>query len=82
VARSVLTFVEDKLSGTVGTRVVRDLRVNVYAHLQELSLRYFHRQRLGDLLTRLSGDIAAIEDLLVTGLSTIVSHLVTIVLFT
>jgi len=82
VARSVLTFVEDKLSGTVGTRVVRDLRVTVYTHLQGLSLRYFHRHRLGDLLTRLSGDIAAIEDLLVTGLSTILSHLVTIVLFT
>jgi len=71
VARRVLTFVEDKLSGTVGTRVVRDLRVTVYTHLQGLSLRYFHRHRLGDLLTRLSGDIAAIEDLLVTGLSTI-----------
>jgi len=82
VARSVLTFGEDKLSGTVGTRVVRDLRITVYTHLQGLSLRYFHRHRLGDLLTRLSGDIAAIEDLLVTGLSTIVSHLVTIVLFT
>ncbi len=82
VARSVLTFVEGKLAGTVGTRVVRDLRVTVYAHLQGLSLRYFHRHRLGDLLTRLSGDIAAIEDLLVTGLSTILSHLVTIVLFT
>jgi len=73
VARRVLTFVEDKLSGTVGTPVVRDLRVTVYTHLRGLSLRYFHRHRLGDLLTRLSGDIAAIEDLLVTGLSTIVS---------
>jgi len=82
VARSMLTYLEDKLSGAVGTRVVRDLRVAVYTHLQGLSLRYFHTQRLGDLLTRLSGDIAAIENLLVTGLTTLVSHLVTIVLFT
>ncbi len=82
VARSMLTYIEDKLSGAVGTRVVRDLRVAVYTHLQGLSLRYFHTQRLGDLLTRMSGDIAAIENLLVTGLTTLVSHLVTIVLFT
>src|ERR1700730_16653768 len=47
-------------SGWVGTQVFRDLRARLYEALLERSLRYFHRQRLGDLLTRLSGDIAAI----------------------
>ncbi len=82
VVRSVFSYVEDKFSGAAGTWVVRDLRVAVFTHLQAMSLRYFHTQRLGDLLTRLSGDISAIEDLLVTGMTTIVRHLVTIVLFT
>lgn len=68
-------------SGTVGTQVVRDLRARCYAALQEHSLSYFHEQRLGDLLTRLSVDIAAIEDLLVTGLTAIMSYCATLVIF-
>ncbi len=79
--RGLLTYLDEKVSGGVGTQVVHELRTTVYSHLQGLSLRYYHRQRLGDLLTRLSGDIAAIEDLLVSGLTVLVSHLVTVVLF-
>jgi ABC-type multidrug transport system fused ATPase/permease subunit len=61
--------------------VVRDLRDELYSALQHRSLRFFHRQRLGDLLTRLSVDIASIENLLVSGLTAIVSYCVTIALF-
>jgi ATP-binding cassette subfamily B protein len=68
-------------SGWVGTHVVRDLRDELYSALQQRSLRFFHRQRLGDLLTRLSVDIASIENLLVSGLTAIVSYCVTIALF-
>jgi ATP-binding cassette, subfamily B, bacterial len=68
-------------SGWIGAHVVADLRVRCYAALGECSLRYFHGQRLGDLLTRLSADIAAIEDLLITGLTAITSSSVMLVLF-
>jgi ATP-binding cassette, subfamily B, bacterial len=81
VVRGLIVFWDDSLSGWVATQVTRDLRVKVYDHLQGLSLRYFHGQRLGDLLTRLSGDITAIEDLLVSGLSDMVAYVTTIVLF-
>ena len=82
VLRSLITYLDVKVSGAVGIQVVRDLRVQMYTNLQAYSLRYFHSQRLGDLLTRLSSDIAAIETLLVSGLSTLVANVVTIVLFT
>jgi ABC-type multidrug transport system fused ATPase/permease subunit len=81
VVRGVMVSWETSASGWVGTHVVQDLRAQLYSALQRRSLRFFHGQRLGDLLTRLSGDIAAIEDLLVTGLTAIVSYGVTIVLF-
>ena len=68
-------------SGWVGAHLVAELRVRCYGALQECSLRYFHGQRLGDLLTRLSADIAAIEELLVTGLTAIISSSVMLVLF-
>jgi ABC-type multidrug transport system fused ATPase/permease subunit len=68
-------------SGTVGTHVVRDLRVRLFGQMQASSLRYFHGQRLGDLLTRLSQDIGAIEELLVSGLTAIAGYVSTIVVF-
>ncbi|MDQ6741566.1 MAG: ABC transporter ATP-binding protein/permease [Candidatus Dormibacteraeota bacterium] len=81
LGRGIASFADDYLGGWVGARVVRDLRTSLYDHLQGLSLRFFHRQRLGDLLTRLTGDIAAIEDLLVSGIADLVAHSLTIVLF-
>ncbi|HUZ76470.1 MAG TPA: ABC transporter ATP-binding protein [Chloroflexota bacterium] len=79
--RGVLVFWSEELSGWVGTQVIRDLRVQLYAGLQGMSLGYFHGQRLGDLLTRISGDIGALEDLLVGGLNNLVAYSVTIMLF-
>jgi ABC-type multidrug transport system fused ATPase/permease subunit len=68
-------------SGTLGAHVVRDLRVRAYAQLQASSLTQLHSRRLGDLLTRLSVDTAAIEELLVSGLGSFVSYVVTLVFF-
>jgi ABC-type multidrug transport system fused ATPase/permease subunit len=79
--RGLVVHWDEKLSGWVGTQMTRDLRTRTYSHLQGLSLRFYHGQRLGDLLTRLSGDISAIEDLLVSGLSDLVAFTTTILLF-
>ena len=79
--KGVASFSDDYLGGFVGTRVVRDLRTAVYDHLQGLSLRFFHTQRLGDLLTRLTGDVGAIEDLLVSGITDLLAHSLTIIFF-
>jgi ATP-binding cassette subfamily B protein len=81
VGKGVASFADDYLGGWVGARVVRDLRTQLYDHLQGLSLRFYHGQRLGDLLTRLTGDIAAIEDLLVTGITDVAAQSLTIVVF-
>src|SRR3981081_39232 len=81
VIRGVVGAWDTSASGWVGTQVVRDLRGQLYAALHERKMSYFHRQRLGDLLTRLSGDIASIEELLVTGLTAIGSYSVTIAMF-
>jgi ABC-type bacteriocin/lantibiotic exporter with double-glycine peptidase domain len=58
VVRGAIGSWDTSASGWVGTQVVRDLRAQLYGALQDRSLRFFHRQRLGDLLTRLSVDIA------------------------
>src|ERR1700694_1461977 len=54
VVRGVVVSWETSASGWVGTQVVQDLRAQLYAALHHRSLRFFHGQRLGDLLSRLS----------------------------
>jgi ATP-binding cassette subfamily B protein len=81
VARGLASYLDDFVGGRVGTRIVRDLRVTLYDHLQGLSLRFYHNQRLGDLLTRLTSDIGAIEEMLVSGIVDLLSRAFTIVLF-
>ncbi|MDN5918298.1 MAG: ABC transporter ATP-binding protein/permease [Pseudonocardia sp.] len=81
LARGGLSWWIQVTAGRVGTQVVQALRVRMFGHLQGLSLRYFHGQRLGELLTGLSGDTAALEDLLVSGIGTIAAHVVTLGLF-
>src|SRR5436190_14463887 len=56
-----------------GERIVHDLRVALYAHLQRLSLAFHDRQHAGDLSVRLTGDVNAIGDLFASSLGTMVS---------
>ncbi len=79
--KGIASYADNYLGGWVGTRVVRDLRAAVYDQLQGLSLRFYHGQRLGDLLTRLTSDVGAIEDLLVSGIVDLLARSLTILLF-
>lgn len=46
----------------IGERIVADLRKDLYSHLNTLSLRFFSNQRLGEITSRLTNDVAAIRD--------------------
>ena len=79
--RAALDAYKTRTSGMLGAEVVRELRVQTYAKLQASSLAHLHSRQLGDLLTRVSVDTAAIEELLVSGLAALVSYSVTLVFF-
>jgi ATP-binding cassette subfamily B protein len=51
----------------VGTQVTRDLRIAVYAHMHDLSLRYFAKRRTGSLITRVMNDTDRLWDFIVFG---------------
>ena len=59
-----------------------DLRTRLFSHLQRLSLEVHDRRRLGDVMSRLSGDVESIERLMLSGVADLVSYLLRIVLFT
>jgi ABC-type multidrug transport system fused ATPase/permease subunit len=51
------------------------LRSALYSHLQKLSLAFYSRQRTGDLLTRVTGDVTALEDFAINSLKDIASSI-------
>jgi ATP-binding cassette subfamily B protein len=68
VSTGVLTYYYIRTLGDIGQRFVFALRQNLFAHLQRLSLRFHDRQRTGDLITRLTSDIDAIQEMIANGI--------------
>lgn len=62
----------------VGERVVRDLRDELFRHLTSLDLGYYTRQRAGWIISRLTNDIEALEQLLVEGATQLVTSTLTL----
>jgi ATP-binding cassette, subfamily B, bacterial len=77
----VLGFFDDYLANWIGERFLLDLRTRFFAHLQSLSLDFFDRRRLGDLISRLTGDIASIEAFVLSGVTDAISYVLRIVFF-
>ncbi|MBW6437301.1 ABC transporter ATP-binding protein/permease [Actinoplanes hulinensis] len=69
------TYLASRLLQGVGERLVADLRTDIFDHLQRLSLTFHDQQRVGDLATRLTGDVTAIQALLVAAFSTLLPNL-------
>src|SRR3954468_3592847 len=74
-------FLDQSLAAWVGERFVLDVRGRLFAHLHRLSLDVLDRRRLGDLVTRLTGDVQAIESFLLGGVTGGVTAVARIVVF-
>jgi len=60
----------------VGQRMVNDLRGALYAHLQRLSLAFHSRQKVGDLMYRITADSFAVQTMIMNGVLPILSAIV------
>ena len=77
--RGQLYYTQNVLTATAGQDVVMSLRRELFQHLQSLSLRYHRRERLGDILMRLTGDIVMLREMVVSALLSTVSHTLVVV---
>ena len=64
---------------TIGQRVMRAIRIQVYAHLQTLDLRFYDRHPVGRLMTRVTTDVDAINDLFTSGVITVFGDVLVLV---
>jgi subfamily B ATP-binding cassette protein MsbA len=79
IASAVLGYIDFLLMARVGNRIVRDMRVRLFAHLQRLPVSYFDRVRSGDLATRLSNDVTLLQQSLTDDLIRLAGNLITLV---
>ncbi|MFI9631010.1 ABC transporter ATP-binding protein [Streptomyces sp. NPDC052042] len=76
VLSGVLRFADNVTSTWVGERFLLSLRADVFRHVQGLSLGFFERRRLGDLLSRITGDVDAVETFLLSGVANALYYVV------
>jgi ATP-binding cassette subfamily B protein len=73
-----MSYVQTYLTGWVGERILADLRNKLFAHLQRLSLGYFERNRAGVIISRLTNDVEALDQLVTDGVTTLVQSTLTL----
>ena len=81
VLAGVTNFADGYLAAWVGENFLHRLRTRVFAHLHTLSADFFDRRRLGDILSRLTGDVGAIENLVLAAVAEAASAIFQIVIF-
>ncbi|HSB53123.1 MAG TPA: ABC transporter ATP-binding protein [Gemmatimonadales bacterium] len=67
------------LTSWMGQRVMADLRLTVFSHLQRLSVSYFDRNPVGRLMTRVTSDVETLNELFSSGVVTVFGDLFTLV---
>jgi len=72
-------WLRETIMAGVAQRTVRDLRDDLFAKLQTLSLRYFDQHPHGDLMSRLSNDVENISNVLTSNAAQLISSVLTIV---
>jgi ATP-binding cassette subfamily B protein len=79
VVYAAATFVQTYLVGWVGTRALQDLRERIFAHLQAMSIGFFTRRSAGVLISRMTNDVEALNQLVTSGVVTMFSSSLTLV---
>src|SRR5919197_2937956 len=73
LADAAASYLSDLLLMRAGERIIHEMRMALYAHLQRLSLPFHDRRHTGDLVTRITGDVNAVGTLFSDSLGTFVS---------
>ena len=78
LANWAMYYVETYMTGWVGERILADLRVRLFEHLQRLSLGFYERNRAGVIISRLTNDVEAIDQLVTDGVTSLVQNSLTL----
>ena len=78
VLDAICTYAEKYLTTSVAQWISYDLRLTIYAHIQKLSLAFHDNKRTGDLISRVTDDIEAIQSFIMNGLLGVLINVMTL----
>jgi ATP-binding cassette, subfamily B, bacterial len=73
------TYVQTYLVNWVGERALQDLRLRIFRHLQSLSVGFYARRKTGVLISRITNDVEALDQLVTDGVVTLFSSSLTLI---
>ena len=79
LAQFICSYGETWLTSLLGQRVMRDLRMEIFTHLQRMSIPFFDRNPAGRLVTRVTADVEALNELFSSGVVSALGDLFTLV---
>lgn len=74
IVRSILIYIRSYMFEDISQNLVFDLRHNMYTHLQELPYEFYDNHRIGDIMSRMTGDLEAIRNFFAGGAITIIEN--------
>ena len=75
----IATYFQTYLISWVGQRALQDLRLEIFEHLQRLSMSFYSRNKAGVIISRLTNDVQALDQLVTEGIATLFSATLTLV---
>ncbi|MBV9713889.1 MAG: ABC transporter ATP-binding protein [Solirubrobacterales bacterium] len=68
---ALASYAQTYLVGWVGQRALQDLRLRLFTHLQRLSIGFYSRNRAGVIISRITNDVEALDQLVENGIATL-----------
>lgn len=79
IFRGIVQYFSAYLTQWIGQRTIFDLRMEVFRHLQRLSLRFYDRNPIGRLITRVTNDIEVLNEMFSSGIVMVFTDIFTII---
>lgn len=80
VLHAAVRFGEGYLTAWLGQKVLHDIRLQVFSHIQKLHMGYFDKNPVGRLLTRVTSDVNTLNEMFSSGVVTIIGDILTLLL--
>jgi ATP-binding cassette, subfamily B, bacterial MsbA len=80
IAQALISFLQNYWMTNIGEKVVIDLRIRLFSHLQKLPLTFFQDNRTGELLSRLTNDVSLVRAAVTNNLINFIQSLITLLL--
>jgi len=79
ISAFILSYIQMYITMLVGQKVQYDIRMQIFGHLQKLHMRFFDRNPVGRLVTRVTNDVSVLDEMFSSGLVAVFGDIITLI---